>query len=81
MCGTKRPQLVNWLDNATPRLFKEAGISGRSTNHSLRATAATRLFDAGVDEQLIMTRTGHSSTTGGFSKCVTNQLCEKTASI
>ena len=28
------------------------------TNHSLRATAATRLFEAGVDEQLIMQRTG-----------------------
>ena len=27
-------------------------------------TSATRLFDAEVDEQLIMTRTGHSSTDG-----------------
>ena len=33
-------------------------------NHSLRATAATRLFEAGVDEQLIMQRTGHLTTAG-----------------
>jgi len=28
---------------------------------SLRATAATRLYKAGVDEQLVMERTGHRS--------------------
>ena len=33
-------------------------------NHSLRASAATRLFEAGVDEQLIIQRTGHSSCAG-----------------
>jgi hypothetical protein len=31
------------------------------SNHSLRAIAATRLFDADVDEQLIMAKTGHAS--------------------
>ena len=31
------------------------------TNHSLRVSAATKLFAAGVDEQLIMSRTEHSS--------------------
>ena len=31
---------------------------------SLRATAATRLFHKGIDEQLIMHVTGHRSTTG-----------------
>lgn len=44
------------------RLCKEAGFVGRYTNHSLRATAATRLFVAGVDEQLIAEKTGHRST-------------------
>ena len=41
-----------------------AGISGYKTNHSLRATTATRLYQAGVDEQLIMERTGHRSIDG-----------------
>ena len=44
--------------------MREAGFEGHYTNHSLRVTSATRLFDAEVDEQLIMTRTGHSSTDG-----------------
>ena len=45
-------------------MCKAAGISGYKTNHSLRATTATRLFQAGVDEQLIMEKTGHHSLEG-----------------
>ena len=41
-----------------------AGISGHWTNHSLRTTAATQLFQKGIDEQLIMHVTGHRNTTG-----------------
>ena len=44
--------------------MKAAGCDGYYTNHSLRVSAATRLFAAGVDEQLIMSRTGHSSVNG-----------------
>ena len=43
---------------------KYAGIPGYKTNHSLRATAATRFYQAGVDEQLIMEKTGHKSLEG-----------------
>ena len=46
------------------RLCEQAGIKGYKTNHSLRVTAATRLFQSGMDEQLIMERTGHRSTDG-----------------
>ena len=46
------------------RLCAAAGLQGHFSNHSLCATAATRLFEAGVDEQLIMQRTGHSTTAG-----------------
>ena len=73
----KAPVGHNWLVNVIPRLFKQTGVSGK-----FRATTATRLFDAGVDKQLIMSRTGQSSTTGVRSyKHVTAQLCEKTSSI
>ena len=72
----------NTLGSTIPRLFKAAGISGHFTNHSLRATSATRMFDAGLDEQLIMSCTGHSSTGGVRSyKRVTEQLQEKTSKI
>ena len=46
------------------RLCVKAGISGYKTNHSLRVTTATRLFHSGLDEQLIMERTGHRSSDG-----------------
>ena len=41
-----------------------AGIAEFNTNHSLCVTLATRLFKEGVDEQLIMAKTGHRSTDG-----------------
>uniref|UniRef100_A0A1X7U6A4 ZMYM2-like/QRICH1 C-terminal domain-containing protein n=1 Tax=Amphimedon queenslandica TaxID=400682 RepID=A0A1X7U6A4_AMPQE len=41
------------------RLRKAAGIEGYKTNYSLRVTTATQLFQAGIDEQVIMNRTGH----------------------
>lgn len=40
-------------------MCKEAGFDGFYTNQFLRATAATRLYAAGVDEQLIAEKTGH----------------------
>ena len=51
----------NTLASTVSHILKQAGVSGFFTNHSLRATSVTRLFDAGLDEQLIMARTGHSS--------------------
>ena len=41
--------------------MQRVGFDGYYTNHSLRATAATRLYAAGVDEQLIAEKTGHRS--------------------
>ena len=57
----------NVLGKTVKRLLDQVGVQGHFTNHSLRASAATRLFEAGVDEQLIMMRTGHSSVTGARS--------------
>ena len=54
----------NTLSQTVKRLCKAAGISGFKTNHSLRVTTASRLFQKGVDEQLIMGRTGHRSFQG-----------------
>ena len=38
-----------------------AGISGHKTNHSLRATGATAMYESGAPEKLIQERTGHRS--------------------
>ena len=79
---TKSPIGNNTLARTLTNLFRDAGIEGHFTNHSLRATAATRMFDAGVDEQLIMSRTGHSSTVGVRSyKRITSSLKEKTSNV
>ena len=51
----------NLLQGTVARLCNEAGISGFRSNHSFRVTTATRLYQADVDEQLIMERTGHLS--------------------
>jgi hypothetical protein len=61
---TKTPVGHNTLGKTVSRLCKAGGITGYKTNHSLRVTAATRLFQSGVDEQLIMDRTGHRSLDG-----------------
>ena len=54
----------NTLRDTVNRICTEAGIQGFKTNHSLRSTAASRLYQAGVDEQLVMERTGHRSLEG-----------------
>ena len=54
----------NKLTTTVARLCKAANIEGFKTNHSLRATTATRLYHSNLDEQLIMERTGHRSIEG-----------------
>ena len=61
-------------------MLYQVGVKGHFTNHSLRASAATRLFEAGVDDHLITMRTGHSSVTGvGSYKRVGEKLCAVTS--
>ena len=62
---SNRPIGKNQLCKYMKNIYSQAGLSSQMvTNHSLRATCATRLFHANVDEQLIMERTGHRSVTG-----------------
>ena len=49
------------LQNKLKNMCKEAGIEGNITNHSLRATSATQMYDKGVPEKIIQERTGHCS--------------------
>ncbi|CAC5398261.1 unnamed protein product [Mytilus coruscus] len=49
------------LANIVASICQEAGIGGYRTDHSLRASAATRMYDAGVDKELICEVTGHRS--------------------
>ena len=51
----------NKLKCLVKTVMEKADFQGNYTNHSLRVTTATRLFNAGVPEQLIKAQTGHRS--------------------
>ena len=53
---------VNKLRNVVGHIYHEAGLPGYYTNHSLRPTAATKMYQKDLDEQLIMEVMGHWST-------------------
>ena len=79
---SKVPCGHNTLQKIVPELMKAAGVSGYFTNHSLRSSAATRLFEGSVDEQLIMSQTGHSSREGVRAfKRTTTKLSEVTSNV
>ena len=61
---SRRPLGHNHLGTIVSKICKSAGIDGFKTNHSLRATSTSRLYQSGVDEQLVMERTGHRSIEG-----------------
>ena len=79
---SREPFGHNKLSQTVQKMCSSAGIHGFRTNHSLRATSATRLFNAGADEQLIMERTGHRSVDGVRSyKRTSVQLTEDVSDI
>ena len=49
------------LSKVVKKLLNDAKIDGYFTNHSLRRTAPTRLFQAGVDRKIVKEITGHRS--------------------
>lgn len=54
-----RPVGHNTLSLTYKRICKLAGVEGQYSNHSGRATAATRLLKAGVPDKMALARTGH----------------------
>ena len=48
------------LNSMVARMFEVVGVRGK-TNHSLRVTGTTRLFNAQVPEKIVQERSGHHS--------------------
>ena len=72
----------NKLKTFVKDLCEKAGIPGRFTNHSLRATGTTRMYHDGIDEQVICEITGHRSLAVCSYKCTCDkQRQEATKSI
>lgn len=61
---TANPIGKNTLAKIVKEMCEEGNIKGRKTNHSLRATGVSDLFQAGVPEKLIQERSGHMSIDG-----------------
>ena len=52
---------VNTLKNMLPELSRRSGVGVHYTNHSLRATSITRMFNNGIPEKVIAETSGHKS--------------------
>ncbi len=56
------PVGLNTICETVKKLVGSVGITdGKFTNHSLRAMAATRMFNAGIPEKVVKEITGHCS--------------------
>ena len=71
---------MNTLASLMKEMFAKAGLEGNFTNHSGKRTCATSLYEAGLDEQSIMDRTGHRSTAVRAYKTKTDEIEEKVSS-
>ena len=66
---------VDTLQSIIPKMSDQAETSVRYSNHSLRATSASRLFASNVPEKIIQEKTGHRSLVGlrGYERTTTEQ--------
>ncbi len=62
-------------------LCSKVGLSGKFTNHSLRVSAATRLYQKGMDEQTIKQFTGHKSDSVRFYKRSLDKILEDASDV
>ena len=70
------------LSSTVAKLCKLARIGVFKTNLLLSTTATSRLYRSGIDEQLVMERTGHRSLEGVRSyKCTSDDQCKTLSDI
>ena len=62
-------------------LCSKVRLTGKFTNHSLRVSAATRLYQKGVDEQTIKQFTGHKSDSVRFYKQSCDNILENASDV
>ncbi len=55
------PMGLNALSKVVKRLCARAGTEGHFTNHSLRASSVTRMYQGGIQEKVISEVSGHRS--------------------
>ena len=52
---------ISTIKKCVKNLLGKANIEGYFTNHSLRRTGSTRMFQAGIEKKIVKEVTGHSS--------------------
>ena len=52
---------INKLKNCVKEICSEGGLEGKFSNHSLRATCASRMYESDIPEQIIKETIGHRS--------------------
>ena len=75
------PVGIHLLQKTVKSLCQQAGFNGYFTNHSLRSTAATRMYTCGLDEQLIAEKTGHRSNSVRSYKRTSNEQQKEISSV
>ncbi len=76
-----KPLGVNALKKIVKELTSQAGLVGNFTNHSLRSTAATRMYSKGIDEQVIKEVMGHRSDAVRAYKRMSDNLLKEASSV
>ncbi|XP_052679523.1 uncharacterized protein LOC128160267 isoform X1 [Crassostrea angulata] len=71
---------INKIKGLMKEITRNAGLVGNFTNHSGKRTCATQLYQAGVDEQDIMSRTGHRSESAVRKYKRTNSVLQESVS-
>ena len=71
---------MNKLSGTVKKLCKNAGLQGKFTNHSLRATSASHMYQNNVPEQVIKEVTGHRSDCVRIYKHTTDEIRENASS-
>ena len=72
-----RPVSVNKLRDTVKELCKTAKLPGFYSNHSLRSTAATKMYHSDIYEQVIQELTGHRSIPVRSYKKTSQVQCKK----
>ena len=72
---------MNTLQQVTAKLANAGNLAGKRTNHSLRATSPTRLYQSSVDKKQVCELTGHRSNAVLEYKHTSNAMQEHASQI
>lgn len=76
-----QPMGIHTISGIVRKLARQIGIKGKVSNHSCRATCASRIYQGKCDEQLVMEKTGHRSTAVRSYKHTSNKQLKEVSNL